>query len=149
MERSQNNRKWTHLQKFNFQTFDIVPLFLTFDIFGTMSFNFYYWFWTGKYRSGRLSKIEDLYDFQINLFSSFFRPPVFTVVFFSIFYYIGDTTLFCVTILKQTYKRKKQFSRSDKFLFWHHQSSLFHKSHQCYQFQLYTITETWDTKGGT
>ena len=40
-----------------------------------------------------------------------FRLLVFRVVFFSIFQFIGDTTLFRVTILKQTYTKKKQFSR--------------------------------------
>ena len=40
-----------------------------------------------------------------------FSPLLFRLVFFSIFQFLGDTTLFRVTIWKQTYKRKKQFSR--------------------------------------
>ena len=55
--------------------------------------------------------------FKLILLVPLFRPSVFRVVFFSIFQFVGDTKLFGVTILKQTYKRKKQFSRSDKFLF--------------------------------
>ena len=35
--------------------------FLTLGMFRTMFFWFYYWFWTGKYRFGRLSEMEDPY----------------------------------------------------------------------------------------
>ena len=47
--------------------------------------------------------------FIFNLLVLLFRLPVFRVVFFSIFQFIGDTTLLRVTVLKQTYKRKKHF----------------------------------------
>ena len=43
--------------------------------FGHISHNvclFFHWFWTGKYRLERLSKMEDLCHFQINSFSSSF-----------------------------------------------------------------------------
>ena len=91
-----------------FQTFDLVPFFLTLDIFCLMSFCLVIsflnrWFWTGKYWLGRVSKRDDACHFHINCFSSFFRPLVFRVIQF-----IGDTTLFRITILKQTYKRKKK-----------------------------------------
>ena len=55
--------------------------------------------------------MEDLCDSHIDLFSSSLRPSVFRVVFFSIFQFIDDTTLLRVTILNQTYKVRKQFSR--------------------------------------
>ena len=42
-------------------------LLLTFDIFLTVSFCFYYWFWTGK-----SSKMKILCHFHINSFSSSF-----------------------------------------------------------------------------
>ena len=51
----------------------LTPFFLTLDIFCTMSPCFYYWFWTGKYRLGRISKIEGLCDFHINFFRSSFE----------------------------------------------------------------------------
>ena len=89
-----------------FRTFDLVFFLLTMDISHTMSFYFYCWFWTSKYRLGRWNKMEDQCGFQINSFTSFF----FWVLsiqrcFFSIFQFIGDTTLFV------SYKRKKQFLR--------------------------------------
>ena len=45
---------------------------LTLGIFRTISFCFYYWFWTGKYRLGRQNKMKDLCHFHINSFSSSF-----------------------------------------------------------------------------
>ena len=87
---------------------------LTLGMFLTMSLCFNCWFWTGKYRLWRLSKMKDLYQFHINVFSSFFRPLVFRVVFFPVFYFIGETTYFRVTIFKQTYKIKKEFWRQQR-----------------------------------
>ena len=86
-------------------TFDLVSFLLTLGIFCRISFCFYHWFQTGKYRLWRLSKIED-YVILI-LLVLLFRPSVFRVVLFSIFQFIGDTTPFHIMLLKQTYKRKK------------------------------------------
>ena len=126
--------------KIYFHTFDLVSFLLTLDIFPTMSvcsdFEQVNTGWEGELKS----KIYVI--FQLFILVPLFRPSVFTVVFFSIFQFIGDTTLFGVTILRRTCKRKKQLSGSDKFLLWCHQLSLFHKGHQCYKVQLYTMTET-------
>ena len=84
--------------------------------FCTMTLSFYYWFWTGKYRLGWLYKMRDLCYFQVNLLVPLFRPLILRVMFFfSIFQFNGDTVLFSVTIVKQTYKRKKQLSKSKVF----------------------------------
>ena len=100
-----------HICKNLVHTCDLVPFLLILAVFLTMSFCFYYWFWTGKYRFGRLSKMESLCHFILILLVLTFRPLVFRVSFFSIFQFIGDATHFRVTILKQTNKREKQFSR--------------------------------------
>ena len=49
-------------------------------------------------------------NFTLIFLVTLFRPSLLRVAFFR------DTMLFSVTILKQRYSRKKQFSRSDKFL---------------------------------
>ena len=102
----------------SFQAYDLMPFSLTLNIFSTMFICFYCWFWTGKYQLGKLSKIESkIYMiFKLIHLVPLYRPLVFRVVLFSMFQFIGDTRLFSVPIL-QKYKRKKQFSRSDKFLF--------------------------------
>ena len=97
-----------------FYTFSFTKFIFSFtlDILRTMPFCFYHWFWTGKYRLGRQSKMEDRCFFSYLFFYFLFLDLQYSEwCFFSIFQFIGDTTLFGVTILKQTYKRKKQFSR--------------------------------------
>ena len=53
--------------------------------------------------------MENLRIFALILFVPLFRPLVFKVVVFFVFQFIWDTTLFRVTIFKQTYKRKNNF----------------------------------------
>ena len=62
--------------------------------------------------------MEDLRDFHINSFTSSFYTFSIHSTFFSIFQFIRYTSPFRATILRQTYKRKKQFLRKqgDKFL---------------------------------
>ena len=76
------------LVKILFHTFDLVPFLLTLDISHKMPFCLYCWFWTGKYRLRKMSKMEDLCDFQIIFLLPLFRPSVFRVVFFGVFFYI-------------------------------------------------------------
>ena len=57
---------------------------------------FIFLFWTSKYRLGRLSKMEDLCDFQINLFPSYFHTfSIQSGVFFYIPIYRGYYPLPC------------------------------------------------------
>ena len=57
---------------------------------------------------GRLSKMEDLSHFHINYFSSSVKTICIQNSVFSTFQIIGGTTLFRITILNQTYKKKKR-----------------------------------------
>ena len=87
--------------------------FLPFTFPSLIDVPFYLAFPTGivKYRLGRLSKMDIYVIFILILLVPLFRSLVFKVVYFSMSQYIGDTTLFRVTIIKQTCKREKQFSR--------------------------------------
>ena len=54
--------------------------------------------------------------FKLSLLVPPFRPLTLRVMFFfSMFQFNGDTVLFSVTIVNQTYKRKKQLSKSKVF----------------------------------
>ena len=85
-------------------------------MFCAMSFCFYYWFWTGKYRLGRLSKIEDLCDFQINsLSSSFYTFSIQSGVFFYISMYWGYYALQCHDFKEDM--QEKEFQGQTSFYF--------------------------------
>ena len=91
-----------HILLTQFDAFDLVPYLLDLFIFRTLSFCFHYRFWTGKYRLRRLSKMKDLCHFHFNPFTSSFQTFSTQGGVFSIFQFMGDTTLFWVTILEQT-----------------------------------------------
>ena len=59
--------------------------------------------------------MEDLCDAHINSFSSSFQTISIRSSVFSIFQFIGGHTLFHVTILKQTYKRKNNFQDGKEY----------------------------------
>ena len=84
----------------------LVHFLLTFGIFRTNCFCFYY-----CYQFEGLNEMEDLCHFHINSFSSSFQKfSIQSGAFFNI-PISRNTTLFLVTILRQTYKTKKEFSR--------------------------------------
>ena len=109
-----------HILLTQFDAFDLVPYLLDLFIFRTLSFCFHYRFWAGKYRLRRLSKMKDLCHFHFNPFTLSFQTFSTQGGVFSIFQFMGDTTLFCVTILEQTYhcaKRVRFLSYSSLHLF--------------------------------
>ena len=97
-----------------FYTFSFTKFIFSFtlDILHTMPFCFYYWFWTGKYRLGRQSKMEDrCFFFIFILLLPLFRPSIFRVVlFFYIPIYRGYYAFRCHNF-KANIQEKKQFSR--------------------------------------
>ena len=117
-QNSNGNDKFKELREFKmgafvktqFHTFDLVPFLLTLGIFCTMFFCFYYWFLTGKYRLGRLSKMEDLCHFHINSFGSSFQTfSIQSGTFFYIPIYRVYYTLPCHNFKASIQKGKKPF----------------------------------------
>ena len=91
----------------------IIPM----DIFHTMSFCFLLLILDRWKLCKIMVKSWIHVIFVLILLVPLFRPSVFRVVFFSIFQFIRDTTLFSVTIFKQTHKRKNNFQDQISFYF--------------------------------